>query len=133
MNAVVQDAFLGRGTSSPFLALLNHMGLRMDENAPKSVSDDVMEIIGSNKNIDQLANELSSLRAELTVKHRRPGRATAGEKEKYNKVQLQLRTARQKHRRKVLKLVRKGHFDRKDNEELQNQRLSVPYFAITPS
>ncbi|KAI0113277.1 hypothetical protein F4814DRAFT_449726 [Daldinia grandis] len=38
MNAVVQDAFqdafLGRGTQSPYLAIFNHMGLRLDENAP---------------------------------------------------------------------------------------------------
>lgn len=65
MNAVVQDAFLGRGTNSPFLALLNHMGLRMDENAPKLVSDDIMEIIGSNKTIDRLANEFSSLSSRI--------------------------------------------------------------------
>lgn len=45
MNAVVQDAFLGRGTNSTVLGLLNHMGLRMDEDAPKSISDNVMEMM----------------------------------------------------------------------------------------
>ncbi|KAK3936536.1 hypothetical protein QBC46DRAFT_411986 [Diplogelasinospora grovesii] len=39
MNAVVQDAFLGHGTESPYLVLLNHIGLQYDENALTEVSD----------------------------------------------------------------------------------------------
>jgi hypothetical protein len=54
MNAVVQDAFLGRGTTSPYLALLNHMGLRSDENAPKTVPHEVMEMLGPDRNVRRL-------------------------------------------------------------------------------
>ena len=46
-------------------------------------------------------------------------------------MQLQLRTARQKHRRKVLKLARKRHFNRKDDEELQNQRQGAHSVTAT--
>ncbi|KAM7224169.1 hypothetical protein V8F06_000642 [Rhypophila decipiens] len=37
INAVVQDAFLSRSTQSPYLAIFNHIGLRLDQNAPKRV------------------------------------------------------------------------------------------------
>ncbi|KID95430.1 FluG domain-containing protein, partial [Metarhizium majus ARSEF 297] len=85
-NAVVQDAFLGRGTASPYLTNFNHMGFRRDENAPKVVSDDLMRSVG-------------------------PSRAP--------------RTARQKHRRKIHKMIYKDHFDAKDEEELQKQSQGI--------
>ena len=41
-----QDAGLGRGTESPYLDILNHLGIQFDENAPMGVSDEEMRIIG---------------------------------------------------------------------------------------
>ncbi len=62
MNAVVQDAFLSRGTESPYLAVLNHMGLRRDENAPKAVSEEEMCVIGPSSAIRQLEPKAENLR-----------------------------------------------------------------------
>ncbi|EFZ04323.2 DUF3435 domain protein [Metarhizium robertsii] len=113
MNAVVQDAFLSRGTNSPMLALLNHMVLSRDENAPKIVPEDMMQF-----------------QAELTDKYGRPSRASAAEMAKYNGKQQELRTARQKHRGKVLKVIRRGYFEKKHDEELQNQLRDLPPSAM---
>jgi hypothetical protein len=41
-NAMAQDAGLSRGTESPYLDILNHIGLQYDENAPTGVSDETM-------------------------------------------------------------------------------------------
>ena len=46
INAVVQDAFLRRGTKSPYLNVLNHLGLKCDEGAPTTVYAEIMEAIG---------------------------------------------------------------------------------------
>lgn len=61
MNAVVQDAFLDRGTKSPYLAILNHMGLRLDENAPKRVSNEMMRAIGPNAAVRRLEQLMEAL------------------------------------------------------------------------
>ncbi|KAK3336774.1 hypothetical protein B0T19DRAFT_50768 [Cercophora scortea] len=80
MNAVVQDAFLDRGTKSPYLAILNHMGLRLDENAPKRVSDEMMRAIGPNAAVRRLEQQMEALQAELRPKYGRPSRATGDDK-----------------------------------------------------
>jgi hypothetical protein len=72
MNAVVQDAFLGRGTQSPYLAIFNHMGLRLDENAPKRVPDEMMHMIGPSAAVRRLEQEMEALQAALQQKHGRP-------------------------------------------------------------
>ena len=53
-NAMSQDAGLGRGTESPYLDILNHLGFQFDENAPMGVSDEEMRIIGSDSTIRRL-------------------------------------------------------------------------------
>ena len=71
MNAVVQDAFLGRGTKSPYLAILNHMGLRSDEDAPKGVPDEVMNVFGPDRTTRSLHCEINELDATLRQKYGR--------------------------------------------------------------
>ncbi|OAQ60929.1 hypothetical protein VFPPC_16678 [Pochonia chlamydosporia 170] len=39
--------------------------------------------------------------------------------------QQELRTARQKHRRKVFKVVRRGYFEKEDDEKLRNQLQGI--------
>lgn len=65
MNAVVQDAFLGCGTQSPYSAIFNYMGLRLDENAPKRVPDEMMRIIGPSAAVRRLEQEMEALQAVL--------------------------------------------------------------------
>ncbi|RYO82366.1 hypothetical protein DL766_004754 [Monosporascus sp. MC13-8B] len=98
-NAVVQDAFLGRGTATPYLSIFNHMGLRRDENAPKVVSDELMCAIGPSSDVRRLEEEVKKMKADLEEK--------------------------QKHRRKVFKMIYKDHFDAKDEEELQKQLQGI--------
>ncbi len=93
MNAVVQDAFLGRGTKSPYLAILNHIGLVCDENAPRSVSDEFIAAVGPSQAMMDLEEELADL-------------IEAGDDEGITRVRKQLRAARQKHRRETVAVVR---------------------------
>lgn len=125
VNAVIQDAFLGRGTNSPILSIVNQMGLQSDENAPQSVSDEIMEMIGPSRAVDRLEQASEQLRILLTEKYGRPSRATAEEREQYKKTQTSLRAARQDHRRKVYKMIYKDHFKKKNEEELQNQLKGI--------
>ncbi|OAA36114.1 FluG domain-containing protein [Beauveria brongniartii RCEF 3172] len=125
MNAVVQDAFLGRGTHSPMLTILNQMGLFCDEDAPQFVPDQLMDEIGPSRAVDRLEQEIERMRVSLTAEYGRPSNATTAERTKYEKIQGSLRAARQKHRRNIEKLIRKEHFKRKNDEELQNQLHSI--------
>ena len=86
MNAVVQDAFLGRGTKSPYLALLNHMGLRSDENAPKTVPHEVMEMLGPDRNVRRLQGELDEVKSRLSAEYGRPSNAPADQYARYSKL-----------------------------------------------
>ena len=43
MKAVLQDAFMERGTTSPYVSILTNLGLICDENAPTTVPDEVMD------------------------------------------------------------------------------------------
>ncbi len=112
MNAVVQDAFLGRGTKSPYLAILNHIGLVCDENAPRSVSDEFMAAVGPNQAIMDLEEELVDLIA-------------AGDDEGITRVRSQLRAARQKHRRETVAAVRTTHFKERNAQELDRQMQGI--------
>lgn len=120
-NAVIQDAFLGRGTKSPMLTVLNFMGLQTDETAPQSVSDEVMEMIGPSRAVAMLEHEVQQTRNRLSESYGRPSRAPADEQSMYYTLQQQLRCARQHHRRKVLKLMTEDHFKQRNEDELQNQ------------
>jgi hypothetical protein len=84
MNAVFQDAFLGRGTKSAYLAILNHISsLQSDENAPKAVSDEFMRLIGPDSTIRQLDEEISTFQAELRARCGKFGQAPIADQEKY--------------------------------------------------
>jgi hypothetical protein len=125
MNAVVQDAFLGRGTQSPYLAIFNHMGLRLDENAPKGVPDEMMRMIGPSAAVRRLEREMDALQAELREKYGRPSRAVGDDKKRYDSVQARLSTARQKHRRKVFRKLYREFFTESDKKELQKQLQGI--------
>ncbi|KAM5348918.1 hypothetical protein ACJ41O_008741 [Fusarium nematophilum] len=124
-NAVVQDAFLGRGTATPYLAIFNHMGLRRDENAPKVVSDELMCAIGPSSDVRRLEEEVKKMKADLEEKYGRISSAPKEDQSRYARKREELRTARQKHRRKVFKMIYKDHFDAKDEEELQKQLQGI--------
>jgi len=69
MNAVVYDAFLGRGTQTPYLAIFNHMDFRLNEKAPKGVPDEMMRMIGSNAAVQRLKQKLEALQTALQQKY----------------------------------------------------------------
>ncbi|KAK8068829.1 hypothetical protein PG994_005445 [Apiospora phragmitis] len=120
-NAMAQDAGLGRGTDSPYLDILNHIGLQYDESAPMGVSDEVMHAVGPNSTICRLERQWEELEAELTVKYGRPTKATGADKGRRVQTQNDLRVARQQHRRKVTEILRKDHFKKRNNEEFGRQ------------
>ncbi|KAK3323913.1 hypothetical protein B0T19DRAFT_216707 [Cercophora scortea] len=125
MNAVVRDAFLGRGTQTPYLAIFNHMGLRLDENAPKRVPDEMMHMIGPSAAVRRLEQELEALEAALRQMYGRPSWAPDDKKEQYESIKAQLRTTRQKQRRKVFRMTYKDYFTESDDKELQNQLQGI--------
>jgi hypothetical protein len=104
MNAVVQDAFFGRGTKYPYLAILNHMGIRSDEDAPKAVPPEIMEIVGPDRTVRRLEREMGELESTLRERHGRPSHAPACEYREYTEKQGRLRAARQSQRRKVFSM-----------------------------
>jgi len=65
INAVSQDAFLGQGTHSPYLDILNYISLLCDENAPIGVPDEFMRVIGWDGASCRLEGEVLALQAEL--------------------------------------------------------------------
>lgn len=69
MRAITQDAFLGRGAHSPLIDILNHIGLRYDENAPSEVTDEMMRLVGPDDTILRLEEELSALQTKLGEKY----------------------------------------------------------------
>jgi hypothetical protein len=124
MRAITQDAFLGRGTHSPLTDILNHIGLRYDENAPSEVTNEMMRLVGPDSAMLQLEEQLSALQTELAEKYGKASWATGADKMKYSSLQNQLKVARQRHGRRVLNLFRKDHFTTKNNEELGRQLSS---------
>ncbi len=101
------------------------MGLRRDKNAPKAVSKEEMRAIGPSSAIRQLEPKAENLRTELCKKYGRPSLAPDKEKADYTGVLSQLRTARQKHRRKVLHMLHKDHFNKANESELQKQLQGI--------
>lgn len=101
------------------------MGLRRDENAPKVVSDELMGAIGPSGDVRRLEEELEKLKTALEGKHGRISSAPEEDQSRYARKREELRRARQKHRRKVFKMIYKDHFDSKDEEELQKQLQGI--------
>ena len=125
MNAVSQDAFLGRGTHSPYLDILNHIGLFCDENAPTGVSDEFMRVVGPDSTVRRFEGEVSALQAELQTRYGKPSMAPVADQERYDRKVSELRAARQKHRRNVEGIIRTEYFKKKNDDELERQLCGV--------
>lgn len=122
VNAVVQDAFLGRGTNSPYLAIMNHMGLRCDSAAPTTVPDELIQIIGPSPRIRRLQTELDEMRVLLHEKYSRPSRATGSDRCRYQSKRNELRTVKQTQYRKNFDMIRREYF--------QNNARPAPTCAV---
>lgn len=120
---MVQDAFLGHGTKSPYLAILNHIGVRSDEDASKVVPPEVIEMVGPDSTVRRLQRELDDLESTLRGRYSRASRALPDEYRGFKDKQNQLRTARQKQRRKIFNMIYRDHFDAKDEEEFEGGAL----------
>ncbi|KAI3327466.1 hypothetical protein F4824DRAFT_484708 [Ustulina deusta] len=124
-NAMSQDAGLGRGTESPYLDILNHLGIQYDENAPMGVSDEEMRIIGPDSTIRRLEIEWSALEAALHAKYGKSTKATGADRKMRDRKANELRAARQRRRRKAADLLRKDHFKKRNNTELDRQLRGI--------
>lgn len=120
-----QDAGLGRGTESPYLDILNHLGIQCDENAPTGVSDEVMRAVGPDAKVRRLEREWSALEADLQAKYEKSTKATGADKKRRDQKQNELRVARQTQRRKVAAILRRNHFKARNNEELGRQLRGI--------
>ena len=116
-----QDAGLGRGTASPYLDILNHIGIQYDENAPTGVSDEVMRAIGPDGTVRRLQEQWSALEVALANKYGRSTKAKGADKAARDQKWNELRAARQQQRRKVAKILRKDYFEKRNNQELDRQ------------
>ncbi len=90
---MAQDTGLGRGTESPYLDILNHLGIIFDENTPIWVSNEQMRIIGPDSSIRRLEREWEALEDALKEKYRDSTKATGDDgkirKQKANKPEEQ--------------------------------------------
>jgi hypothetical protein len=121
MNAVVQDAFLGRGTESPYLDILNHIGLFYDENAPTKACDDFIQLMGPDTRVSRLEKEWELLGERLKRKYGKGSKATGNDRIQRDQKWNELRTARQTQRRNVDGIFRRQYFKRMNNEEIERQ------------
>ena len=97
------------------------MGLRRDENTSKVVLEELIDAIGTNRDVRHLGGELKKIKAGLEEKYTHISTVLEEEQVKCTCKRGELRTAGQKHRRKVFKMVHKDYFGSKDEEELQKQ------------
>ncbi|KAK3367296.1 hypothetical protein B0T24DRAFT_581934 [Lasiosphaeria ovina] len=93
-DASAQNAGLGRGTYSPYLDVLSHIGVQFDENAPMGVSDEMMRAIGPSNTIRRLEREWSDLEAELQATYGKSTKATGADKMRRDQKWNELRAAR---------------------------------------
>ncbi|KAJ2903748.1 hypothetical protein MKZ38_009400 [Zalerion maritima] len=121
MNAVPQDAFMERGTTSPYLAVLNHLGVICDENAPTNVPDELMQAIGPDITTRRLEEEMSSLQARLEAMYGEACRAIGDNKAEYTELRRKLATARKNHRGKIHTIIRADYFKFRNDRELERQ------------
>ncbi|OAA68466.1 FluG domain-containing protein [Niveomyces insectorum RCEF 264] len=61
VNVVTQDAFLGRTSKSPYLAIFNHTGMHIDENAPTKVTDEMMQLVPPSAEVEELERQTMAL------------------------------------------------------------------------
>ena len=124
MNAVFQDAFLGRGTESPYVAIFNYM-IQFDEDVPKNTRKYSTALTPS-RQVRQRSEELANLRVELKRGYGTIKGAPDAEKEKYAETQNALRAARQKQDRKALKAIVREYFLQKEKDLLSKQAQGIP-------
>ena len=110
MSAVPQDAFMERGTTSPYLTILHYLGLICDENVPTSVPDEVIDAIGLNTKIRELEEVMSLLRSRLERIYGRASRATGPDKDEYTALRRKLATARQIYQKEVQVVLRRDYY-----------------------
>ncbi|KAK0722950.1 hypothetical protein B0T26DRAFT_772136 [Lasiosphaeria miniovina] len=116
-----QDSYGATRTATIF----NYMGLRLDENAPKRVPDEMMRMIGPNAAVRRLEQKLEALHTALRQKYGRPSWATEDEIQQYETTQAQLSAARQKQPRKVFrKLAFASHSTEPARHVAPNHRRS---------
>jgi hypothetical protein len=124
-NAMAQDAGLGRGTESPYLDILNHIGLQYDENAPTGVSDEIMRAIGPSSAVRRLERDWADHEAALQAKYGKSTKAAGADKEKRERLRNDLRAATQLHRRKIETILRQEHFKERQRKELDRQLRGI--------
>ncbi|KAI3316927.1 hypothetical protein HD806DRAFT_541730 [Xylariaceae sp. AK1471] len=95
-----QDAFLSRDTTSPYLDILNHTDSQYDENAPKEVLDELMRAISPDDATLRIRAQLAALPHEM-------------------------RDSFGRQRRKVLDIIHKEHFAKKNENEFENQLRGI--------
>lgn len=125
MNAVFQDAFLGRGTESPYIAIFNYM-IQFDENVPKKLPKEVSDTLIPGRRLRQLNEEVAGLLVDLRRRYGAIKRAPPADQEKYNEKRKAQKAAQQKQNRKVLKEVVRAYFLQRDKELLSKQAQGVP-------
>ncbi|KAH8660127.1 hypothetical protein BX600DRAFT_522931 [Xylariales sp. PMI_506] len=116
-----KDAFLGRGSHSAYTDILGHIGMIVDENAPTEVTDEMKVVIEPDKDVCQLEQELAVLDQSLRGKYGRSSKAIGDDEKQHKQKQNELRAAKQKYTRQVLDIMRRCHFERRNNEEVESQ------------
>lgn len=124
MRAVFQDAFLGRGTQSPYIAIFNYM-MRFDENVPKKLPPEALAAIAPGKRLRRLNHELKCLRAELQREHGAIKRAPDADRVRYRVKQNEQRAAQKKQNRKAFKRFIEEYFVQANNELLSKQAQGI--------
>lgn len=122
---MAQDAGLGRGTESPYLDILNHLGIMFDEHAPMGVSEEQMLIIGPDSTIRRLESEWEALEDVLKEKYGDSAKATGADGKMRKQKANELRAARQRWRRKAGTFLRKDHFKKRNRMELDRQLRGI--------
>ncbi|OAA63292.1 FluG domain-containing protein [Niveomyces insectorum RCEF 264] len=102
VNVVTQDVFFGRSNKSPYLAIFNHLGLQIDEKASDFVTDEMMSLVPSSADVQELESKA----------------ATDGTNKA---IRMKLNNARKRDRRRKEALLRKAYFRAENAEELNRQ------------
>ncbi|KIH94252.1 hypothetical protein SPBR_09199 [Sporothrix brasiliensis 5110] len=121
ITVVTQNAYLGRETDSAYLDVFNHIGLRCDENAPTSVSDELMDGLEPTDEIRHLEKEMAALTLEQHHVHLEP----ASQKARYDDLKKKLKAARQRFRREIEESTRRQYFEAKNDKELDLQLSGI--------
>ena len=75
--------------------------------------------------VRRLTQKVETLKLDLESKYGRAARAPEAERTQYSRFQNDLRTAIQKHRRRITRLVQAEYFKAKDKDKLQKQLSGI--------